>query len=50
MMLLLDKGRSVPDIADDLRLESATIYRYAAAYRKVWWPICAPKRVAIGAC
>jgi transposase len=33
VVLLLDKGRSVPQIADDLGLDPATVYRYAAAYQ-----------------
>ncbi len=33
VLLLLDKGRSVPYIADDLGLDPATVYRYAAAYQ-----------------
>jgi len=30
VVLLLDKGRSVPSIADDLGVSVATVYRYAA--------------------
>lgn len=33
VVLLLDKGRSVPHIADDLGLDPATVYRYVAAYQ-----------------
>ena len=33
VVLLLAKGRSVPHIADDLGLDPATVYRYAAAYQ-----------------
>ena len=32
VVLLLDKGRSVPSIADDLGLDQATVYRYAEAF------------------
>ncbi|RZL02416.1 MAG: hypothetical protein EOO62_22375 [Hymenobacter sp.] len=31
-VVLLDKGRSVASIADDLGLDEATVYRYAAAF------------------
>ena len=31
VVLLLAKGRSVPHIADDLSVDPATVYRYAAA-------------------
>jgi transposase len=33
VVLLLDKGRSVPSIADDLGVSVATVYRYAGAYQ-----------------
>lgn len=33
VVLLLDKGRAVATIADDLGLDPATVYRYAAAWR-----------------
>ena len=33
VVVLFDKGRSVPHIADDLGLDPATVYRYAAAYQ-----------------
>lgn len=33
VLLLLDKGRSVSAIADDLGLDAATVYRYAGAWR-----------------
>ena len=32
VVLLLDKGRAVASIADDLGLDQATVYRYAAAF------------------
>ena len=31
VVLLLDKDRSVPSIADDLGLDETTVYRYARA-------------------
>ena len=34
LLLLLDKGRPVPAIADDLGLDPATVYRYAQTYRE----------------
>ena len=33
IVLLLDKGRSVSSIADDLGVSEATVYRYAGAYQ-----------------
>ncbi|MGI4737129.1 MAG: IS630 family transposase [Janthinobacterium lividum] len=35
MVLLLDKGRSAGSIADDLGLDQATVYRYAAAFTEL---------------
>lgn len=32
VVVLLDKGRSAPLIADDLGLDEATVYRYARAF------------------
>lgn len=33
VVLLLDKGRSVPSIADDLGVSVATVYRHAGAWQ-----------------
>jgi len=35
VVLLLDKGRSAGSIADDLGLDEATVYRYAAAFAEL---------------
>lgn len=35
VVLLLDKGRSASSIADDLGLDQATVYRYAAAFTEL---------------
>jgi transposase len=35
VVLLLDKGRSAGSIADDLGLDQATVYRYAAAFAEL---------------
>jgi len=35
VLLLLDKGRSVGSTADDLGLDQATVYRYAAAFTEL---------------
>jgi transposase len=35
VVLLLDKGRSAGSIADDLGLDQATVYRYAAAFTEL---------------
>ena len=34
VLLLLDRGRAVPAIAEDLGLDAATVYRYAQVYRE----------------
>ena len=34
VLLLLDKGRPVPSIADDPGLDQGTVYRYAQTYHK----------------
>ena len=34
VLLLLDRGRAVAAIAEDLGLDEATVYRYAQVYRE----------------
>jgi transposase len=46
VVLLLDKGRPVPTIADDLGLDPATVYRYAAAWRTQGLPAFAGQKPA----
>lgn len=50
-VLLFDKGRPVPAIADDLGLDQSTVYRYAqTCHKKALWATCGRKSPAIGAC
>ncbi|MEJ7665199.1 MAG: helix-turn-helix domain-containing protein [Hymenobacter sp.] len=52
VLLLLDRGRAVAAIAEDLGLDEATVYRYAQTYR-LQGPgrlSARPSSPAIGAC
>jgi len=50
VILLVDKGRLLPNIGDDLGLDETTVYRYVRAFTDLGlstWPTSAP---ATGAC